>query len=385
MNLQVLLPMACDGYGPSFACARLLQGIMRDGAITPTLFANRARISLGSLPHRLALPRGLGALPYRYVATMASQRSDAAFRRAVEPGDVLYLWPSVSVETHEWAHARGAVIVLEGINTRMASAKNILDAAYDDFGAPPAHGITEARIAAEERKLAVASYVFAPSPAVEAALAGSPAEGRAIPTSYGVELGHAAQPSVKSSARDGGSVPEVLFCAYGCVRKGLHHLLAAWERLRPPAQLTIVGALEPVVAERFAATLSDDSVRFEGFQRDLVPYFARADLFVLPSLEEGDPLVTYMAALNGAAVIATPMGAGRLGAENDCMRVTPPGDSDAIAEALEALICDGDMRADLSLRARRAVTRYGWDEVAARRARALTAAIDGTTRKETTA
>ncbi|WP_227418885.1 glycosyltransferase family 4 protein [Roseitranquillus sediminis] len=365
MGIRTLLPMAADGIGPSFTCARLVEGARRSGADID-LLVNRYRMGERSPGVQALLGGPLSRLPYRVIHTPASRALERWYLSRIRPGDVAWLWPSVSLDLHERLARRGVPIVLEGINTRMARAREVLDAAYENFGAAPAHGITEARIVEEEAKFALADTIFAPSPGVEAALRGSPLEHRYLASSYGVDT---AQPLPPRAARPGGVT--YVFCGYFCVRKGAHHLLDVWPRMPSDARLRIVGRIEPVIATRYADLLSSDRIEAVGFTRDVAPHYAASDVMVFPSLEEGDPLVTYEAALHGLAIVASAPGAGRIGAEQDCITVIDPQDREAFLEALLGLHRSAEARADWGARARAAVSRYDWTRVGGARAAQL--------------
>lgn len=367
--------MACDGIGPSATCLSLCSGAGRAGYDT-TVFANRLRHRVCDIPVHLALPGPLARLPYRFTASAASQLTERAYLRAIRPDDIAYLWPGASLHAHQVLRDRGHFIVLEGINTRMAQAKPILDEAYDAFGAVPAHGITQARIDEEEAKYALADSIFAPSRNVERALEGSALEGRFISASYGVDTFRARR--TPRDHRKGRLT--FLFCGHACVRKGIHHLLDAWSWMQNSGhRLQIVGRVEPVIAERYSDLLSSDSVETVGFVRDVDPYFAAADVFVLPSLEEGDPLVTYEAALHGLPIIATPMGAGRMGEDGGAVRLVPPADVAHLTDAMERLSEDIEARTMLSACARQFALLRDWDVIGARRAAQLAKAVASTT------
>jgi glycosyltransferase involved in cell wall biosynthesis len=359
--------MACDGVGPSFTAFKLMEGAHAAG-YPVRIYVNRSRMPASPLPLHAALPGLLGQLPYRKVEAFASRRLEARYARDLRPGDIAYLFPSASLEIHEILHRRGIPIVLEGINTRMSSARTILDAAYDAFGAAPAHGITDARIAEEEAKYALATTIFAPSRPVEAALTGSPLERSFIPASYGVDT------RLQTPERRY-ETPErpltFLFCGYASVRKGTHHLLDAFARLGGESRLRLVGRIEPVIAARYASLLNDSRVETIGFVRDVHPHFAKADVFVMPSLEEGDPLVTYEAALHGLPIIASPMGAGRMGDAPGRMTVVLPGEIEALTQAMADLVASNERRAELGTEIRRTVQEYDWHRVGAARASAL--------------
>ena len=367
--IRALVPMACDGFGPSFAAVRLMEGA-RSGGVGADMFVNRYRMARTDLPLYVMLPGPFGRLPYRKVSALASALLEARYAASIKPGEIGYLFPAASLRLHETLHRRQIPIVIEGINTRMKAAKAVLDAAYDAFGAAPGHGITAARIAEEEAKYALATAIFAPSRAVEAALAGSAFAGRIIATSYGIDTDRAMP---RRERRPGTRPVTFLFCGAGSIRKGLHHLLEAWREVPAPARLRIVGRIEPLIAARYRDMLNDDRIEAVGFVQNMGPHFAAADVFVMPSLEEGDPLVTYEAALHGLPIIATPMGGGRMGDGPDHMILVPPGDGGPLLQALQDLAGSADRRDALGTRSRAAVAGHDWRAVGGRRARALQA------------
>lgn len=369
-RLSALLPMAYNGVGPAATCVNLMRGLARDG-VDCMLHLDVARRRIEGAPHAATVPALLGLAPYRMLQKRASPATEARYLADLREGDLAYLWPTASLAAHHAAAARGAPIILEGINTRMASAKRILDAVYAEAGLPPAHGVTEARIAEEDEKIALADAVFCPSPGVEAALCELPgAAARVLSASYGVTVDPAAPPRVPAP----GPGLRVLFVGSVCLRKGAHKLLAAWAEARVDGVLTLLGDVEPAIAARFADLLNGPTVRKLGFRRDVAAHYAEADLFVLPSFEEGDALVTYEAAKFGLPMILSPMGAGRFGAAHpDCVRMIDPWDVASITAALRELADSADRRAALGQRAREAVRAFDWTLVAARRAALLRA------------
>lgn len=365
LPIRTLLPMAADGVGPSFTCAKLVEGALGAGADID-LMVNRYRMKGPSRAVRTVLPGPLSLLPYKPLSGMASGLLERWYLSRLRQGDIGWLWPSVSLRTHEALHKRGVPIVLEGINTRMARAKEVLDAAYDAFGAAPAHGITNARVAEEEQKLALASTIFAPSPDVENALSDSPLAGRFIASSYGVDTS-AMSPI---TPRDSDAVTFV-FCGYICVRKGAHYLLDLWREMPKGARLRLVGRIEPLIAQRYADVLASDQIQAVGFTRDVASHYRASDVFVFPSLEEGDPLVTYEAARHGLPIVASGPGAGRIGADTGCATIIDPTNRDGFLAALQRLYNSAEVRAQAGAAAHANVAHYDWNAVGARRVEAL--------------
>jgi glycosyltransferase involved in cell wall biosynthesis len=101
-----------------------------------------------------------------------------------------------------------------------------------------------------------------------------------------------------------------LFVALGQFeRKGLPFLLQA---LGTPGmqqlKLIVVGGEPDLIAryaERVAKYQLGDRVKFVGMQSDIRPYLWSADVFVLPSLYEGFPLVALEAAASGLPIVVS--------------------------------------------------------------------------------
>lgn len=361
--------MACDGVGPSYTCTRLLQGMAGRGVQGP-LFVNRVRKPLSGIEYRSALSGARAALPHRLVAETAARKAERSYLAEIGADDVAYLWPAASLAVYQALAARNIPVVGEGINTLMEEAREILDAVYEAEGLAPGHGITDQRIAEEMRKLELTSALFAPSSGVERSLRRAPIAGEdIIGASYGVALPEDVPPLR--------AVPEagltVLFVGFGSVRKGLHQLLKAWARAGLDGRLVLAGDIEPALRQRFADHLNRDDVEVRGFMRDVSPLYREADIFVFPSFEEGDPLVTYEAAAHGLPIIASRAGAGRMGEETGCTLAIDPAEPDTIAEALVRLARDGDARRHWAEQTRAAIADYSWTKVGGRRAEALSA------------
>lgn len=355
--------MACDGVGPSFTCLQIAGGMNRAGH-KAEVYAIRRRGPKTDFPLHLALPGPLGAFPYRKVSHIGQKVIERFYLSRIQEGDIAYLWPGASLEVHRILKTRGNPIVLEGINTRMAFAKRTLDAAYEKFGIKPAHNITAARIDEEDEKYALASAIFAPSRAVEQALMGTPLEQAILPSSYGVDGTRA------SRERNYGPIdhaPVFMFCGYACVRKGFHHLLEAWRKVPPPYRLRVVGRIEPAIQERYGDLLTSDRIEMVGFVQDVHPWFASSDVFVMPSLEEGDPLVTYEAALHGLPILASLMGGGRMADTPASIQIIDPEDSEAFAQAMIDLAESCERRAQIGMSVRRLVKDFYWGNVGDRR------------------
>jgi glycosyltransferase involved in cell wall biosynthesis len=157
--------------------------------------------------------------------------------------------------------------------------------------------------------------------------------------------------------------------------KGLHELLAAFERLarrRPAARLTIAGTPSPDGdPDRVRRWAAERSAQVEVIDRyvplDAVPgVFARARVVAAPYLAGSQSGVVHLAMTMSRAVVASDIGElAQVVADGETGRVVPAGDVDALASALEELVSNPALAARLGAEGRRRVlAESGWERVA---------------------
>jgi glycosyltransferase involved in cell wall biosynthesis len=132
----------------------------------------------------------------------------------------------------------------------------------------------------------------------------------------------------------------VIFVGSGGQRKGLHHLLLAWQRADLPAdsKLTLVCRAIDRGIERMAETTSGVELVRGLSQDSLNSLYASSSLFVMPSLVEGFGQVFLEALIHGCPVLGTPnTGLPDLGSESDGIFLCSAGRIDELAAALGRL------------------------------------------------
>jgi glycosyltransferase involved in cell wall biosynthesis len=321
LRIDALCGLVMTSRGPSYTLLSLLHG-MRADDVKLRLFAPLSRHT----PAKIAIEAyygGLGMdmidrrLPFaprsRFLPKLApllQRRAERRLVRAADPqsGRVVFSWGPVATSTLREVRDRGVPIIREKFNCAKAVARDILSQAYAEFDAAELLKLSDADIEKEEEELALATAVFSPSPMVAASLieVGFDPQ-RIIPTSYGWEPARFAdaRPALPPIAG-----PTLMFAGLVCVRKGAAMLLQAWEQANITGRLVLVGAIEPLIAERFAAILSRDDVIHIPFTARIGDYFCSSDWMIFPSFEEGGPQVTYEAGGCGIPALVTPMGAG---------------------------------------------------------------------------
>ena len=153
-------------------------------------------------------------------------------------------------------------------------------------------------------------------------------------------------------------------------RKGAHHLLEAWNRLRlPNAELVMVGWMEPAVRAVFDR-LRPPNVRLMGFADDVSAFFREASIHVFPSECEGSAKVTYEAAASGLPQITT-REAGDVVVDGQTGWVIPPNNVDALCQALQDAARRPDDLRSMGLAARQRIeNEFTWDHYRQRLAQA---------------
>jgi len=187
---------------------------------------------------------------------------------------------------------------------------------------------------------------------------------------HGVDAG-LFQPSSHARPYDEDSRSEILYVGLLEKRKGIAELLTAFTRVRaaePRAKLILIGRgpERAKVIETCARFNLADSVliRENLSDSELVLEIDRADVFVLPSMQEGFGFAAVEAMACGKPVVGfdTPINREVIG--NGGILV-PKGDSEALASAIRALITDPALARTLGATARRIVTeRYDWKTTA---------------------
>ena len=148
--------------------------------------------------------------------------------------------------------------------------------------------------------------------------------------------------------------------------KGFDLLLKAWamvqtackEQMQREGWKLVIAGKDEAEGQRYLETLVHkyslrDNVSFLGFRKDMVRLYQESSIFVLSSRYEGFGLVLIEAMSQGCACVTTDY-KGRqmeiLGSE-DCGMVCQPEDVDALAEALQRVIMDDELRQRLQINA----------------------------------
>lgn len=211
------------------------------------------------------------------------------------------------------------------------------------------------------RRCRLADVVVAISPAIHAELraAGYEAE-RIINLPNGVPI----PPEPWHPRPDGSDHPRAVFVGRLASEKGLETLIDAWpivRAARPTAQLVLVGEgpERPALEARIARLGLGEAIELAGPRADPTPALRAADLFVLPSLEEGMSIALLEAMALGLPAVASAIpGNLRLLHDGEHGRLVPPGDPAALARAVLDRWADPRAALDRAAAGRRRVAEH---------------------------
>jgi glycosyltransferase involved in cell wall biosynthesis len=161
--------------------------------------------------------------------------------------------------------------------------------------------------------------------------------------------------------------PKLLFVGTWIDHKGIYALANAFEQLlalAPGIQLTIAGCAETEERVRnYFSPAAQGSINVRPFisRAEMPELYARHDIFVLPSLVEGMPLVLLEAMASGLAVVTTESsGMTDLVEDGHDGLLTILGDADSLTMAISTLCGNSQLRHKLGCAAQEKMKRFTW-------------------------
>lgn len=314
---------------------------------------------LNRLGSRLFRAGVLGARPD---STLSARFDRIVARRLEEGPDVFVGWSSQCLRSLARASELGAVTVVERGSAHVEWQRDVLHEEAERTGLP-VEAPDACTVERELEEYRTGDYVAVGSEFAARTFRekGFP-EHRLIVNPYGVDLGR-----FRPAPRPARSGLRVLHVGRLSVRKGVQYLVPAVARV-PGARLELVGERDPGMD----ALLDAPHVRAEGAVAgaQLPEKYAAADVFCLLSVEDGFPLVVLQAMACGLPVITTPnVGSAQLVEDGVNGFIVPIRDPDAVADRLERLRTDPDLRGAMGERARATVEQgLGWSDYGERAA-----------------
>jgi len=263
---------------------------------------------------------------------------------------------------------------MENINCHQKISKNILDREAQRLGVVPAVSITPDRIINETAKLELCDFVFSPSPLVSQSLISTGVSRKKIlETSYGL---HKSQ-QLNTPDRNTNRPITAIFVGRIGMRKGIHLLLDYWVSAKINGSLKIIGNIEEPIRDLIAPYQNVSNIEFISFIPNIETAYKEADIFVLPSLEEGSPLVTYLALGAGLPCIVSPMAGEGVITDGQEGFVIDPHDKTQWIQALQKLASSPALRHSQAKAAKKTSNTFLWKNVGRQRANLLLEQLQG--------
>ena len=293
--------------------------------------------------------------------TLASAFGRFTANHLTESADLLVGWSSATLEALKPARASGMNVIIERGSTHIVHQTEVLMKAYADHG----HTFTEtspAIIEREEVEYNEADAIAVPSTFAKRTFIerGFP-DKKLIVNPYGVDLLRFSPTTEVPNHR----TIRILFVGQVSIRKGVPDLITAFAQLCDKTELLLVGPIEPIM-QKLLSTMPMERVQVRGAvpAEALPDIYREADIFCLPSLEEGLPLVLLQAMASGLPIAATPeTGAEDIIADGKEGRIVSANNHEALHGILEAMVSDAEERHAMGQAARAKVKdSWSWND-----------------------
>ena len=272
--------------------------------------------------------------------------------------DIFHSFEGCAQYSFRRAKDLGAVTILEQPIMHPDTVSDTLIQEYTRLGLAVPEAYRDPRMVRRKRQeYALADYIIVPAQGIAddfIARGIPPTKLRVIP--YGA--------SAERFRRDPGNQDKgrfrILFVGTLCIRKGVHYLLEAFNRLKlEDAELVLVGALDPDIVP-FLTCYKGTFTHIPHLpQSELNDWYNRASVFVLPSLAEGSAYVIYEAMTCGLPVVVTPQ-CGSVVREGQDGFVVPARDVGALCERLLWMYEHPERAEEMGLSGMSHVAQFDW-------------------------
>jgi glycosyltransferase involved in cell wall biosynthesis len=283
--------------------------------------------------------------------------------------DLVHAWPLGALETLRVARRLGIPTVLERPNAHTRFAYEVVARECARLGvtlpADHEHAYNAVRLAKEEEEYGLADRLLCPSEFVADTFRdlGFP-DAALVRHQYGFEEG-VYYPADRDATQRGGL--NVLFVGVCAVRKGVHFALEAWLRSSAcrTGKLRIAGEFVPEYQAKLAGMLTDPSIEVLGHSNDVPALMRESDILILPTIEEGSPLVCAEAMASGCVPLVSEVCTevvrhGETGLKHAV------GDVDVLSDQITALDRDRTQLAALRTAGLALASEHSWSKAGAR-------------------
>lgn len=266
--------------------------------------------------------------------------------------DVFIGFSGASLASLQSGNDQGTVTVVERLSAHIEYQAELLKEEYLRHGNNQSP-VPRPMIEREKREYATADYIAVPSTFVYETM-----RERGVPDSKLLIEGYPVDTEAFSPSMESQGPTRILFAGNVGLRKGIPYLLAAWDAADVgDAELLIAGHVKPEVEHLRKKFEDDQSVRFLGWVNNISDLYATADVFVLPSIEDGFGKVVIEAMASGLPVIVSEnTGAKDCITDGDNGYIVPIRDAESLRMKLEYFCANSEVRSEMGNQARERIT-----------------------------
>ena len=386
MRVLYSFPDAVGKPGIGTTAFHQIQGVIDQG-VELTLYCTSIERPVPGAA-RVVETLGIGGhrIPHRAVGRERAYRHHdrrvaLALARLRDEIDLVHCWPGAVVKTAETARRLGIPSVREVINTHTGWGFDRVrrETAALGMELPPNHSHTfDARkLAREEAEFQAVDLLSAQSEFSKGTFVerGFDADRVAIHQN-GFDAGRF-YPDTDERATD--RPLTAIFVGRAEPRKGLHHALRAWldSGVADRGRFLICGDFVPGYSEALGGLLEHPSIEVTGYVGDVGALMRSADVFVLPSVEEGSALVTYEAQACGCVLLVSDATGARSRHGHNSL-IHPAGDSGVLTQQFALLDRDRELLAALRSATIEAIPTLTWERGAEELVSVYTSCLDRT-------
>lgn len=283
----------------------------------------------------------------------------------IEEVDIFTAWAHYCLGSIAAIKDRSLILIIESGSSHILEQAALLQNDYDQWGVvyPPIRQSNKDRMLEE---YAAADYIMTPSRFVFDGFVrqGIKAE-KLLMVPCGVDT-HV----ISTPPRELLLLPKkfrVIFVGLVSMRKGIHYLIEAWNRLNfseTQAELLIVGSVQRDIHQLLPRLKPQSTIKFCGpvGREKLGSLYHSSSVFVLPSIEDGFGMVIGEAMAHKLPVICTSNTGGpdiiEAGVHGS---IIPPADVDALASALEWAFNNQEQLVAMGKKAADHIKKWNWD------------------------
>ncbi|WP_051621095.1 glycosyltransferase family 4 protein [Leeuwenhoekiella sp. MAR_2009_132] len=304
-------------------------------------------------------------LPYsisQFLSLMAKIEQDLRSGFYIEEADIFIYYNGCGLYSARKFKKKGGITIVEAVNSHVWYQEKLLEEEHLKLNLP-FKKFNKLEVKRRIKEYQEADYILVPSQFVkDSFLENGFVEEKIIKVPFGFKAQDNLNPGNKLKT----SFPSIniLFVGSVSVRKGLRYLIKALDSLNDlNVNLTVVGPRS--IYTGIEDLKLNSNIRFTGALKgaELEREFLNADLFCLPTIEEGLALVIGEALSYGLPVITTVnSGASEIMSEGREGFIVPIRDVSSLASKIKLLVLDEQLRSDMSENAfELAKTFKGWE------------------------